>query len=294
MSPDHVAVVGAGIAGMAAAAELAGRAEVTVLDRLPVPGGVLPYDLPPVRELRDRCHSAGMRWLLGTTAVRWGNGRLLTVGPSGIRWLDAAHLVFAGGCRPATAAELTLAGPRLAGVLPAPVAVHLAEAKVTIGRRVVIIGTGDWARVARDAIAHQRSLVTVIAAQAGQRVSFAHDALISGWSPVAVAGNGRVSTLTLQRAGQRHVLDCDAVILASSPRPLRNVDGAIGEPAHAVTFIQPAADEGSWEQVAAASRTAVAGLLAKEPELAQGRPLPAAAQTGHPARDQVRRTEAEA
>src|SRR5258708_30660252 len=225
-SRSHVAVVGAGIAGLAAAVELAARAEVTVLAGLPMSGGVLPYDLPAVRELTARCRSAGVQWLLGTTAVRWDSGRLLTVGPSGIRWLDAAHLVFAGGARPATAAELMLAGPRLAGVLPAPVAIHLAEAKVTIGRQVVIIGTGDWARAARDAIAHQRSPGTLIAAEGGQQVSFPHDALIGGWSPVAVAGNGRGSTLTLQRAGERHVLDCGAVILAASPRPLRIAPGA--------------------------------------------------------------------
>jgi D-hydroxyproline dehydrogenase subunit alpha len=276
VSTDHVAVVGAGIAGMAAAAELARGAEVTVLDRLPVPGGVLPYDFPAVRGLRARCDAAGVRWLLGTTAVRWDSRRLLTVGPSGIRWLDAAHVVFAGGCRPATAAEVMLAGPRLAGVLPAPVAIHLAEAKVTIGRQVVIIGTGDWARAARAAIVHQRSRVTLIAEHASPQVSFPLDAVISGWSPVAVAGSGRVSTLTLQRAGHRQVLDCDAVILAGSPRPLRNVDGAISEPADAVTFIQPAADEGSWEDVAAASckaasriavsRTRVADLPANQPE----------------------------
>jgi hypothetical protein len=207
--------------------------------------------------------------------------------------MDVTHLVFAGGCRPATAAELTLAGPRLAGVLPAPVAIHLAEAKVTLGRRVVIIGTGDWARAARDAIAHQRSRVTLITGQAGQQVSFPHDALISGWTPVAVAGNGRVSTLTLQRAGQRHVLGCDAVILACSPRPLRNVDGAIGEPASAVTFIQPAADEGSWQQVAADSRSAAARLLANQPELAPGQPMSAPGPSRHPAQDHARRTEAE-
>ena len=110
---------------------------------------------------------------------------------------------------------------------------------------------------------------------------------------VAVAGSGRVSTLTLQRAGQRHVLGCDAVILAGSPRPLRNVDGAIGEPASAVTFIQPAADEGSWQHVAAASRTAAAGLLASQPELARGRPLSAASPSGYPAQDHARRAEAE-
>jgi hypothetical protein len=279
---------------MAAAAELASRADVTVVDRLPMTGGVLPYDLAPVRELTSRCRSAGVRWLLGTTAVRWDDGRLLTVGPTGIQWMDATHLVFAGGCRPATAAELTLAGPRLAGVLPAPVAIHLAEAKVTLGRRVVIIGTGDWARAARDAIAHQRSRVTLIASQADQQVSFPHDALIGGWTPVAVAGNGRVSTLILQRAGQQHVLGCDAVILADSPRPLRNVDGAVGEPAPAVTFIQPAADEGScWQQVAADSRSAAARLLANLPELAPDRPLSAAGRNRHPTQDHSRRAEAE-
>jgi len=257
VSRDQVAVVGAGVAGLAAAEELAARADVVVLDRLPVPGGVLPFDLPAVRTLAERCDSAGVRWLLGTTAVRWEQGRLLAVGPQGIQWLDAAHLVFAGGCRPATAAELPVAGPRLAGVLPAPVAIHLAEAKVTLGRRVVIVGAGDWARAAREAIAGQRSQVTVVAGEPAAAVSFRHDALISGWTPVAVAGRGRVSTLTLERAGQQYVLDCDAVILAASQRPLRNVDGAIFEPAPGVTYVQPAAETGTWEQVASAARDMV-------------------------------------
>ena len=256
MSRDQVVVVGAGVAGLAAAEELAARGDVVVLDRLPVPGGVLPFDHPAVRALAGRCGSAGVRWLLGTTAVRWDRGRLLAVGPSGVRWLDASHLVFAGGCRPATAAELPIAGPRLAGVLPAPVAIHLAEAKVTLGRRVAIVGTGDWARAAREAIAGQRSQVTVVATEPAEAVTFGHDALISGWTPVAVSGRGRVSALTLEQAGQRHVLDCDAVILAASARPLRNVDGAIFEPAPEVTYVQPAAETSSWEDVASAARAA--------------------------------------
>jgi NADPH-dependent 2,4-dienoyl-CoA reductase/sulfur reductase-like enzyme len=256
VSRDLVAVVGAGVAGLAAAEELAARGDVVVLDRLPVPGGVLPFDHPAVRALAERCGSAGVRWLLGTTAVRWDRGRLLAVGPSGVGWLDAGHLVFAGGCRPATAAELPVAGPRLAGVLPAPVAIHLAEAKVTLGRRVVIVGTGDWARAAREAIAGQRSQVTVVAPEPAEAVTFRHDALISGWTPVAVSGRGRVSALTLEQAGQRHVLDCDAVILAASARPLRNVDGAIFDPAPGVTYVQPAAETSSWEDVASAARAA--------------------------------------
>ena len=75
-----MAVVGAGVAGLAAAEELAPRREVVVLDRLPVPGGVLPYDHPGVTRLAARCTAAGVRWLLGTTAVRWEQGRLLAVG----------------------------------------------------------------------------------------------------------------------------------------------------------------------------------------------------------------------
>ncbi len=266
MSRDLVAVVGAGVAGLAAAAELAARADVMVLDRLPVPGGVLPYDAPVVRQLEDRCRSAGVQWLLGTTALRWERGRLLAAGPRGIEWLDAAHLIFAGGSRPATTAELPLAGPRLAGVLPAPVAIHLAEAKVTLGHRVVIIGTGDWAQAAREAILGQRSHVTVVARESASLPSFPHDGLISGWMPLAVAGAGRVSSLTLGRAGQQHRICCDAVILADSVRPLRNVDGAIFEDAHRVTFVQPTAEVSSAEEVSAAARRAIAGLFSGEPQ----------------------------
>jgi NADPH-dependent 2,4-dienoyl-CoA reductase/sulfur reductase-like enzyme len=257
VSRDQVAVVGAGVAGLAAAEELAHRADVIVLDRLPVPGGVLHYDHPGVIALAGRCTAAGVRWLLGTTAVRWDQGRLLTVGPQGVEWLDASRLVFAGGSRPATMAELPVAGPRLAGVLPAPVAIHLAEAKVTLGRRVVILGAGAWAQAAREAISGQRSHVTVVTRESGDGVPFRHNALVSGWTPVAVAGRGRVSALTLERSGQQLVLDCDAVILAASPRPLRNVDGAIFEPAAGVTYVQPAAETGTWEQAASAARDMV-------------------------------------
>ena len=62
-------MVGAGVAGLAAAEVLAHRADVVVLDRLPVPGGVLPFDAPAVRSLEQRCRSAGVRWLLGAVAI---------------------------------------------------------------------------------------------------------------------------------------------------------------------------------------------------------------------------------
>ena len=79
---------------------------------------------------------------------------MLLAGPGGIRWTPADHLVYAGGVRPATAAEVGLGGSRLAGVLSATVAVHLAEAEVMIGRRVVIVGGGNWAERATEELSH--------------------------------------------------------------------------------------------------------------------------------------------
>lgn len=265
-----MAVVGAGIAGLAAAGQLAASASVTVLDRLPVPGGVLPFDTPAVRRLENLCRSAGVRWLLGTTALRWEPGRLLAAGPGGISWVEASHLVFAGGHRPATAAELPIAGPRLAGVLPAPVAIHLAEAKVVLGRHVVIVGTGDWADAARHAISGQRSEVTVVARQPVPGPAFPYDKLISGWTPAFVSGTGRVSALTLKRAGQQYTINCDAVILADSVRPLRNVEGAITGPAPGVTFVQPTAEASSIDGVAEFARRAVADLTVTEQQAPDG------------------------
>jgi hypothetical protein len=160
----------------------------------------------------------------------------------GIRWLSADHLVYAGGSRPATAAELGIAGPRLAGVLPATVALHFAEAGVLLGRRVVFVGCGDWAHAAAHVIAEQDCEITVVAPAGAAPPRFRHEALFSDWTASAVAGTRRVSALHVERAGHTHRITCDAVILAESPRPLRNVDGAVMEPCQQVTFAQPIGD----------------------------------------------------
>jgi NADPH-dependent 2,4-dienoyl-CoA reductase/sulfur reductase-like enzyme len=256
-----VAVVGAGIAGLAAAAELAQRATVTILDRLPVAGGVLGYEAAPVRGLEERCARAGVSRMLGTTAVRWVDRRLLTVGPQGIGWHECDHLVYAGGSRPATQAELRIAGPRLAGVLPASVALHFAEAGVLLGRRIVFVGAGDWAVAAARVITEADCHVTVVTRTETPAPEFRHDAFITGWDASDVGGSGRVSELVLERAGQRHRVTCDAVVLAEDPRPLRNVDGAVLEPADDVSFVQPIADTSTHEWAAVQARTATAQLF---------------------------------
>ncbi len=145
MNEPTVAVVGAGVTGLACAAALAGRAQAAVVDRIPVAGGVLGWDHPRVPALVDAARAAGARLHLGETAIRWDGQTLIAIGPDGVRRIDAQALVVAAGTRPQGRAELGLAGPRPAGILPATVACHLTETGLLIGRRPAVIGSGDWA-----------------------------------------------------------------------------------------------------------------------------------------------------
>jgi NADPH-dependent 2,4-dienoyl-CoA reductase/sulfur reductase-like enzyme len=247
-----IVVVGAGVAGLAAARELSAAARVTVVDRLPACGGVLAFDHAPVRELERCARAAGVVFALGATATRWTGERLLIASPDAIRWLRADHLVYAGGSRPSTPAELQLTGlARLAGILPAPVAVHLLEAGVRIGRNVIVIGAGDWAARARAELAHHGIRVTSVTMPdedpedgADQWVDERYEA----WMPVAAWGGGRVAELLVERHGVTRRLLCDALVLAARLRPLRNVDGAVDDNSSA-TYIQHAAQRATVEEV---------------------------------------------
>jgi NADPH-dependent 2,4-dienoyl-CoA reductase/sulfur reductase-like enzyme len=252
-------VVGAGIAGLTVAEALAATQSVTVIDRLPAVGGVLGYEDPKVSAAAKALRMAGAAMLLGTTALRWREGRLLVAGPAGIEWLSADHLVIAAGARPAVAAEQGLAGPRLAGVYPAPLAIHLAEAGVGFGRRACVIGTGDWARRATDVLEHRGTEVIGISTDANADPGFG-GSWWAGWRAVEVGGVGRVSSLTVVRLGIRRRIDCDSVVLADGIRPLRNVDGALSD-AGGVSFVQPARASLTADEVIEAARAAAKAML---------------------------------
>ena len=146
--PDRppVAIVGAGITGLACAHALRDVAEVTVVDRIPVPGGVHGWEAAETRELAQAC---GARMRLGETAVRWDGRVLLAIGQDGPQHLTAAALVIAGG--------------RPAGVVAATVACHLAENGLLVGRRPLIVGGGDWAmRAAKELRAAGADLANLV------------------------------------------------------------------------------------------------------------------------------------
>jgi len=254
---ERVVVIGAGIAGLAAAAELADERAITLIDRLPAVGGECGFEHPVVRSLTAACRNAGVSFLLGTTALRWSSGRVLVAGPGSIRWLEADRLLFAGGCRPGTAAELRLAGSRLAGVVSATVAIHLLDAGVRLGRNPVLLGETDFAAEVAGRLRRSGAPVRVVAPEAAATPSYA-DEWWPGWRGSRARGTGRVRELEIARGERREWLACDAVILADGIRPLRNVDGAIDE-ADPATFIQLAAPHVTVDDAVAYAR----GLAAK-------------------------------
>jgi len=257
----RVVVVGAGVAGLTAAQALGAAAEVMLVDRLPACGGVLPYDHRLIRELVRGAERAGVQFALGATATRWSGERLLVAAPGAIRWESADHLVYAGGSRPSTAAELRLAGvTRLAGVLAAPVAVHLLEAGVRIGNNVVVIGSGDWAHRAIAELAHQRIRAVMVSLPDGPVPTAFVPEHYGGWTPTAVSGKGRVGEVLVERRGATQRILCDALVLAARSRPLRNVDGAI-EDGPSTTFIQHVAEHATLDEVAMHARDASQPLI---------------------------------
>lgn len=232
-----VAVVGAGVAGLIVGKELADDGHrVSVLDRVPVSGGVLGYRPPLVRDLTARASDAGARLVLGTSALRWRDRQLLSAGPEGIAWSAADHLVVCTGYRPRTLAELGIAGPRLSGVLPVTAAVHLLEAGAVLGRRIAVLGGGWWAHRLAELTGARTALVVI-----GDDDASASTAAEtwSGWRPVRLRGTDRVTGVFVERDGATELVSCDAVATARVDVPYRNVDGALSADADGVRFVHP-------------------------------------------------------
>ena len=233
----RIAVVGAGLTGLAAAATLASRYEVVLVERLPAIGGLAGWENATARRLDGIGRAAGVLQLLGTTALRWEAGRLLVAAPGSIRWEEADHLVFAGGARPATPAELRLAGDRPAGIISATVAEHLAGAHVVLGRRPVIVGVSHWAESVVQKLRRADVHIRVIG-QPGSAPPAWGDEWLGTGVPRVVRGHPRIELLEWSRlpGGALEQVSCDALVLAAPARPLRNVEGAVfgGE---GVTFI---------------------------------------------------------
>lgn len=246
-----VIVVGAGPSGLAAAKHLSARANVVVVDRIPVPGGESGWQSREIQRMVDDCRRSGVELRLGVTAMRWQPGRLLVGEPGKVSTIDAHRLVYAGGVRPGTALDLGITGERPAGVLPATVAEHLLSTGVPLWRRPVIVGRGRWASRLLPHLRRHGAQVNLIALD-HERDEHDVPTIRATGGEIVVRGRERVTAIAVPTADGIIEIGCDAVILAGRPQPNRNVDGAVLHSAPDVLYVQPTVGERPAERAAAA------------------------------------------
>jgi D-hydroxyproline dehydrogenase subunit alpha len=256
-----VAIVGAGITGLACAQALRDAAAVTVVDRIPVAGGVHGWQAEETRALVRDCAA---RLLLGATAIRWQGHELLVIDQDGATRLAAAALVIASGARPLGRAELGIAGGRPAGVVSATVACHLAENGLLAGRRPLVVGGGDWAlRACRELSAAGAEQLTLVCPDGLLHPAPRGVRIMEGVRPVRVSGRPRVESVELDSG---ETVACDALVLAHGLAAVRNVDGAVWEGAGTV-YAQPLSDPATLQAAraaGAAAAMAVRSLIEEE------------------------------
>lgn len=241
-----VVVVGAGVVGLQAACRLAVHDDVVVVDRIPCIGGMAGFEDSRAIELADQACDSGVSLRLGVTACRWEANRVLLVGHDGIAWLTASHLFVASGFRPSTAAELSIDGVRSAGIFPVTVAKHLLETGAVRWNHPIVFSDSWWG----PEIAHHLELAgcpfgAVLPGEAAAP-SWARESW-PAWTVATVCGEPRVESVILTRSADDGAdeldVECDALILAAQPRPIRNIEGAISADAAGVTYLNDRVSE---------------------------------------------------
>ena len=228
MTRARIAVAGSGLAGLHSAVTLSASSEVTVYERLPVPGGEH-WEDHEHRHLVRQALNNGVRFCAGTQVIRWEGDRLLAVGEQG-GIVAADALVVATGHRPSTRTELDINGDRCAGVVPATLALHLIKQQVHLGDNVVVAGGSHWsAECVTELTSGTTPAASVVSIDGDSRISATH-------------GMPRIAGVTVESKTDSRQLACDCLILGAAPIPYRNIDGAILDDAP-VVFAQRLIDE---------------------------------------------------
>lgn len=227
----HVAVVGAGPAGLACAHRLAlAGHRVTLFDARPKAGGLNEYGIAAYKTVDDFAQRE-VEWLLSVGGITLETGMALgrDVTLDALREQhDAVFLAMGlGGVR-----ALAIDGEQLGGVMNAVDFIEQVRqadtlANVPVGRRVVVIGGGN---TAIDAAVQSRKLgaerVTMVYRRGVEAMSatwaereFAQKSgvtLVTHAKPVRIAGtDGQVTGVEFEGAsGERFAVDADMVLKA--------------------------------------------------------------------------------
>ncbi|MFF0274106.1 FAD-dependent oxidoreductase [Streptomyces sp. NPDC094447] len=296
-----VLVVGAGPAGLAAAARLAaaGAGRVEVLERERAAGGVprhcarpgfgadargRPLDGPGYARRSVRAAlRAGAAVRTEVSATGWAGPLTLDVtAPTGLERIRARAVVLATGARERPRAARLVPGSRPAGVLTTGelqrLVLRFGSRPGRIGRRAVVVG-GD--PVARSAVRTLRAagveVVAVVCEQPVRSSAFGSVPVLSGALVTELLGRGRLTGVAVRTGAGRadgHTLRCDTVVFTGDWIPDHELARSGGLPLAPGTR-GPAVD--------GACRTAVPGVFAVGNLLRGAEPAVAAAAEGRAA-----------
>ncbi|WP_248962160.1 FAD-dependent oxidoreductase [Sphaerisporangium perillae] len=239
----EVLVVGAGPAGLAAAAELAraGAGRVEVLDREEQAGGVPRHSHHTgygIRDLRrvmtgpayarhytELAAAAGATVRTGVTATGWaGPLTLETTGPGGLERITAGAVVLATGARERPRSARLVPGTRPAGVYTTGMlqqAVYLRGQSV--GKRAVIVGAEHVSYSAVLTLDHAGVRVAAMVTDLPRQQSYAafrlgagvryRFPLLTGTTVTGLVGRARLQGVEVRRAdGRVEVIEADTIV----------------------------------------------------------------------------------
>ncbi len=250
-----VLIIGAGPAGLAAAAELRrlGTPKVLMVDREAVAGGVPRlchhpgfgmYDLRRfysgptyARHYVRQAEKAGALFWPETTITGWaGPTSAQFTSPRGLGQIEARAVLLATGCRERPRAARLVPGSRPAGVFTTgSLQRYLYEQRLPVGRRAVIVGAEIVSLSAFMSLGHARVPVArMVTELPGHQITFPYVAmkvwLMDILRPTPITPEVRVTRLYGQRrvegvelthltSGQVEQVECDTVVFTGDWMP---------------------------------------------------------------------------